>query len=321
MYDRILSGIMGLCIGDAVGVPVEFKNRKLLKNDPVTDMRSYGTHSQPKGTWSDDTTMTLCLADSIGDIGTIDLKDIMDRFVLWVEKGEYTAYDEVFDIGVATRNAIFRYLDGSSPINCGGKNEYDNGNGSLMRILPLAFYIYKKYGNDFFKNEWAVKEIHNVSSLTHNHPRSKISCGIYISVAVSLISNKSIDNIQNAINNAFEWYENNGHFSSELVHFKRLRDLESFKNLSEDNISSSGYTVHTLEASLWCLMNSNSYEEAVLKAVNLGDDTDTTGAVTGGLAGILYGYDTFPKDWVESIPKSQWIKNICVKFNNSIMYV
>ena len=138
--DLIKAMIVGHAIGDALGVPVEFMSREEIAHDPVAEMRGYGTHHQPPGTWSDDTSMTLCLLESIVRLGRIDCKDIMDNFVSWLRRAEFTATGITFDVGIASQAGIQRYEQGTPPLACGGSGEYDNGNGSLMRIAPLAIY-------------------------------------------------------------------------------------------------------------------------------------------------------------------------------------
>lgn len=181
LKDNILSGIMGLVLGDALGVPVEFKNRDELMNNPVLGMRSFGTHHQPKGTWSDDSSLTLCLAESLAT-GVLDYRDIMDKFLDWMRNGDYTPHGLLFDIGNGTRAAIERYICGCEPLGCGGKEEWDNGNGSLMRILPAAYYVANKTLDE------RMHIVHDISRLTHAHPRSLIACGIYIEICLNLIN-------------------------------------------------------------------------------------------------------------------------------------
>ena len=174
-YDNaiVLNGIMGLVVGDALGVPIEFQDRETLRKDPVINMRGYGTYNQPPGTWSDDSSMTLALLDSLTN--GLDYKDIMDKFIGWFDKGEYTPYGQMFDIGIATRQALTRYKKGMSALECGGQDEYDNGNGSLMRILPALYYLQAKYGDEFIENDEAFDIVHNISSLTHRHKRSQMA--------------------------------------------------------------------------------------------------------------------------------------------------
>lgn len=138
---KVYDGIIGLAIGDAMGVPVEFISRQEIARNPVVTMREYGTHHQPVGTWSDDTSLTLALMDSIVERNKIDYADIMDRFSNWLMYNDYTATGEVFDVGNSTSRAIMNYGRGMNPLECGGISEYENGNGSRMRILPVAFYL------------------------------------------------------------------------------------------------------------------------------------------------------------------------------------
>lgn len=319
MIEIIKGGILGLCIGDALGVPVEFESRTELKKKPVTNMRAYGTHNQPKGTWSDDSTMTLCLADSIAECHKIHVKDIMDRFLSWIEKNSYTAHNELFDIGTTTRKALINYKNNIEPLECGGKSEYDNGNGALMRILPLAFYINQKYGLSFFHSDEMWDEIETVCALTHAHPRNIIACMIYLATAVSILHSKNFYDAENRVNSILQKYKNKKNFSKEVSYFMRLCNFQTLKETKEHEIQSSGYVVHTLEASFWCILNSSSYEECVLKAVNLGDDTDTTAAVAGGLAGILYGYEGIPDIWKKEIAGLEWIETICYKLSDALL--
>ncbi len=307
----IFDGIIGVAIGDALGVPVEFESRAAIAAKPVTTMQGYGTHHQPAGTWSDDTSMTLALLDSIIKNEGINYYDIMDKFSEWLLYGEYTATGEVFDVGNATSRAIMNYGRGCEPLQCGGASEYENGNGSLMRILPAAFYIRACPGLSIDER---MQLIHNLSSLTHRHPVSLIGCSLYTSIALQLQSGRAplTEKIQQGTAEAFAYYEQ--HNWSDRSSYLRLKDLETFKKLPESAIQSSGYIVHTLEAAVWCLIHTDSYASCVLKAVNLGDDTDTTGAVAGGLAGIYYGVDNIPQEWLSTVAKSTYIKQLCAAF-------
>ncbi len=309
MSNHVLDGVMGLCVGDALGVPVEFMGRETLRKNPVTGMRGYGTHAQPAGTWSDDTSMTLCLVDSLSR--GLDYEDIMSNFIKWFEKGEYTPYGEVFDMGVTTRRALIRFKQGIPAIECGGKNERDNGNGSLMRILPVVFYLQSIYGTDFTGIDQAYEVVHAVSSLSHAHRRSQIACGIYISVASKLMSSMTLETaVRSGISGAMEYYQGTKDYVLELEHFERL-NRRDFAAIPEDEVRSSGYVVDTLEAAIWCLLNTDNYRDCALKAVNLGDDTDTVAAIAGGLAGLAYGYKGIPKEWVSEIARKEYIEDLC----------
>lgn len=309
MKNIIIDGIMGLCVADALGVPVEFIDRETLRNNPVDGMRSYGTHNQPAGTWSDDTSMALCLIDSLAD--GLNYGDIMAKFSKWIYYGEYTPYGEVFDVGISTGKALSRFSGGTAPLKCGGVTEHDNGNGSLMRILPILFYLQANYGKEITEYEEAMKTIHNVSALTHAHKRSKIACGVYCSIAAMLLGNMGLSTaVSLGINRAFEFYKRHDEHNEELHHYERLI-RKSFPSTPEEEIKSSGYVVDTLEAAIWCLLNTDNYKDCVLMAVNLGEDTDTVAAVVGGLAGLYYGYDSIPQEWLSVIVKRDYVVSLC----------
>ena len=304
------SGIYGLIIGDAMGVPVEFGTREERKNNPIKDMTGYGTYNQPEGTWSDDSSMVLATLASIKDKGRIDYKDIMDRFHDWCMYGEYTPFGEVFDIGIATSRAVMKYSNGAKPLESGGKTEWDNGNGSLMRILPVCLYLFEQQKSLNISDDEVIDIVHNCSALTHAHIRSKLACGIYYFLVRAVLGKggELTERLQIGIDNAFEYYGKNN--ENELGSYNRLISLSEFKNTPKELIKSTGYVVYTLEAAIWCLINTSSYKEAVLKAVNLGDDTDTVAAVTGGLAGLYYTYDEIPVSWRAKVQKKDWIDSL-----------
>lgn len=284
---KVYDAIMGLVVGDALGVPVEFKQRDTFT---VTDMIGYGTYNQPPGTWSDDSSLTLATMASIADNGgEIALDDIMFKFSKWLNKGAFTPYGEVFDVGGTTERAIGRFNSGFELSECGLKHHKHNGNGSLMRILPLALM------------PSSMRDVDNVSSLTHAHGISKRACRLYICVAKSLLSDRKQ---KSDMLKGWMWSEE----------FERISKIP---DLNRDEIRSTGYVVDTLEAALWCVYHTNSYRECVLTAVNLGGDTDTIAAVAGGLAGIIYGCggeSGIPDEWTAQIARKDWISLLCKRF-------
>src|SRR5690606_16378872 len=289
VLNQVKSALYGVAVGDALGVPVEFKSREALRRNPVTDMIGYGTYDQPPGTWSDDSSLTFCLAEALTH--PFNLNRIADNFMLWLNEAYWTPHGEVFDIGFATRNAIARLQSGIKPETAGGTDERDNGNGSLMRILPLVFYIQDKPMQDRFDSTKSV------SSLTHGHIRSVIACFYYLEFARQLLHGKDKFEIYHNLQESVpEFLTSITVDPKEVAHFSRLLK-RNISDLGEKDIKSSGYVIHTLEAAIWCLLTTDSFDAAVLKAVNLGEDTDTTAAVTGGLAGLLYGFDAIPNEW------------------------
>lgn len=303
--NMIVSSIFGLAIGDALGVPVEFVKRERLIKNPIKTMIGYGTHNQEPGTWSDDTSLTLALMDGLKS--GYDINKIGQNMIDWFYNDQFTANNYVFDIGGTTKNAIDKLRSGISPLESGSSNPYNNGNGSLMRILPLAFYLY----NIDFKNRKNI--IYEVSGITHANIISKVACHFYIEFVIQLIKTKNIRESYELTANLFsEYYQ-------ESIVKKEFQRLFSGKTLdiNKAKVKSSGYVVDTLEASIWCILHTNNYKDAVLTAVNLGDDTDTTGAVTGGLAGLIYGYDAIPDEWIKTLKNREYIYNICMEFSNT----
>ena len=299
------NGIMGLVIGDALGVPYEFKSREKIKQNPCVDMIGHGTFNVEAGCWSDDSSMTLATLDSLQN--GYNPVDIMNKFIDWYKKDVYTPFGEVFDMGMATGNAMDNYLNTKDITTCGLTSEYSNGNGSLMRILPICIYAVLQH----LPVKEAIQMVHEASSLTHAHMRSKMACGIYYFLVKEIIdTNETLYiRIQTALRNAFTYYNNN----PELQHYHRLQYIDLFAKLPESTIKSGGYVVESLEASIYCLLNNNTYKDTVLHAVNLGFDTDTTAAIAGGLAGLYYTYENIPQTWLDTIKKREYIEQLCEK--------
>ena len=308
------SGIMGVVIGDALGCPVQFKSREEVARNPVTGMRGFGTFNLPAGSWTDDSSLTLALLDSIRRTGTIDCKDIMDNFVKWLDDGAFTPYGYAYDIGRGTMSAIHRYKSSHNPLKSGNIDERSNGNGSLMRIMPAVLYCIQHHLTD----REAIDIIHRVGSLTHAHIRSNIACGLYYFMASAILNEEGAltNRLRIGLEKGFAFYEAHLADHENLKYYDRLRDLTGFCDLPEDSIRSTGYVVDTLEAAVWSLVNTGSFADALLKAVNLGYDTDTVGAVCGGLAGLYYKFDAIPKDWLAVLQRRDWIESLCADAND-----
>ncbi len=319
MGNRIwLDGVMGVVTGDALGCPVQFRSREEIAHDPVVTMTGHGTYDMPAGTWTDDSSMTVATLISIQENKGINLADIMYRFVLWLTKGEYTPFGEAFDNGRCTTDAILRYLREPDVTTCGGTDKRDNGNGSLMRIMPACLYCCEQQEAGKMDDEEALLRIHQISGLTHNHMRAKIACGLYyfmvreIFLAAAPHNDETlIDVLQRGIDAGFAFYKRNLKYLTELSYYGRLHDLYVFRDLPAREIKSSGYVVDTLEASVWSLLKTNTLKDALLTAVNLGEDTDTVGAICGGLAGLFYGYEDIPGDWLAVLQRRDWLETLC----------
>jgi ADP-ribosyl-[dinitrogen reductase] hydrolase len=297
MNNHLQTILISTAIGDALGVPVEFKPRAYLKENPVTDMLEFGTHHQPKGTWSDDTSLMLCLAESI--VEGLDLNKLAQKFIAWKNDNLWTPHGWVFDIGIGTRVAIERLEEGELPELAGGFEEFDNGNGSLMRILPLI--IYTKDLDIDQRFEWTKK----VSSLTHAHVRSVMACFYYLEFAKKIIEGKDKFLTFNELQlELYHYFVSRKINPLEIQKFSRLL-FDDISKVEEDKIKSSGYVIDTLEASIWSILTTDTYKYAILKAVNLGQDTDTTAAVTGGLSGLIYGLETIPTEWIDVLARKK----------------
>jgi ADP-ribosyl-[dinitrogen reductase] hydrolase len=315
--------LYGVAIGDALGFPYQFVPREERKRYPVIEMGKYKDEQgkvrhlteEDTGLWSDDTSLTLCLAESL--LNGFDLKDQAKRFVAWLEDGYLSALEDAFDVGLQTsaqlslvsdilRNGTYTELE----YLANDEDEDSNGNGSLMRILPLIMYIKGMDINAQFDL------IRKASSLTHPHIRSALCCFYYLRMAEYIIN-------QHGLTETYKLARKDtlGIMQQMQVpefEFRAMHRLlhEDIGTLEEDKINSDGYVVSSLEASIWCLLTTDSYKASVLKAVNLGYDTDTTAAITGGLAALHYGYDSIPSDWIALLKKPEIFENIISRYAN-----
>lgn len=327
-------GIIGLVVGDALGLPAQFTTREEIKANPIKGMEGYGICCMPEGTWSDDSSMAIAILDSIRRCEDLDVKDIMNNFVKWLYKGEFTPYGEAFDIGLTCMEAIERYVVHRDLDTCGRVGERANGNGGLMRIMPVCLWTYECEKTGKYTEDDAMNAVHKLTAVTHNHLRAHMASGIYYFMVKAVLeykggigemaeangeSNEMIDHksslmkvLQIGIDNAMKYYGRYSENYYELGYYKRLFYLEKFALVEEDDIRSSGYVVDSIEAAVWSLITTDSYKECLLKAVNLGDDADTVGAIAGGLAGLYYGYESIPEEWLDEIVRREWIEEMCV---------
>lgn len=290
---KIYDGIMGLVVGDAVGAPVEFLERDSFH---LNGMVGYGSHNVPPGTWTDDSAMALATVESIARLGKVDAEDIMHNFSLWFTQAKFTPYGRTFGVGNTVMQAIYKYLEGTPAIQCGCPNIWDNGNGALMRILPLAY------------TDCDDAAIDVVSGLTHAHEISQTACRIYIKIARGLLHGNELREMLYT-------------YKVSPVEQKEFHRIPAIETYTRDQINSSGYVLDTLEAALWSLSHSGNYRECILLAANLGGDTDTTCAVAGGLAGIIYGIGGekgIPEEWISEIARKGWIMELCETFDKSM---
>ncbi|MCH5187034.1 MAG: ADP-ribosylglycohydrolase family protein [Oscillospiraceae bacterium] len=302
----IKNAVLGLAVGDAFGMPYETGKRG--EYDVYADasdgqggyvMRGYKKgmpahwyeDEMPAGIWTDDTAMVLAELESISRLGRIDPEDMMNNFCKWHFEGEFTPYGKSIGQGRRTVAALEKYRGGAKALECGGADEQDNGNGSLMRMLPFAFV-----GPLMESSGVTVREL---SALTHAHEYSTRSCEVYVEFARRLLEGMDKHSITGAL----------GDLGAPLDKIKNI------EHLTEDEIKSSVFVVESLEAALWCFLNTDNYEDCIMKAINLGGDTDTIAAIAGGLAGMCY---PVPEKWIDQLMRKDYITEMCDRFINAI---
>lgn len=306
---KFIDSILAHAIGDAMGVPTEFCIREKLQANPVTKMIGYGQHNVPAGSWSDDTSMEIATIDSFINKEKFDYEDIMNNFYCWLHDAKYTSGDEVFDAGRTCIQSIINFSNGMKPLESGQESMSSNGNGSLMRILPVALYSYYKKLND----EEIIKLTNEMSSLTHAHEISRLGCYIYVRYVMLLLDGLTKYDAYTKM----QELDYSSYSDESLEKYNRIL-TGNIKKIKLDDISSRGYVVDTLEASLWCLLIHNNYEDTILEAINLGNDTDTVAAIAGSMAGILYGVDSIPNEWLNNLLKKDYLIELATKFEQLI---
>ena len=300
--DRALGCLLGLAVGDALGTTVEFRRRGTF--EPLCDIVGGGPFRLEPGKWTDDTSMALCLADSLIECGAFDAADQMQRYVRWWREGYRSSTGVCFDIGGTTRRALREFERTGNPF-AGSKDPDTAGNGSLMRLAPIPI----RYQND--PAETVIRAAHS-SNTTHGAVEAIDACRYFAALVLGALSGASMDELTR------------GRFMPEGVDWNRHPlcprvdriAAGSFKHDEAARISASGYVLHTLEAALWAFWNSSSFEQGALIAVNLGEDADTTGAVYGQLAGAFYGRSGLPSRWLEVLHLRQDIEAIASRLHH-----
>jgi ADP-ribosyl-[dinitrogen reductase] hydrolase len=297
--EQLKSAVYGFAVGDAVGVPYEFKSRSEMDVLSATDMVGYGAHYQPAGTWSDDTSLLLCVLENLLEQGSAT--DLADKFLIWYEKAAYTATNEVFDVGITVAMALDRISQGTEPEFAGATDEWSAGNGSLMRSLPYAFITDLEVAED---------KIYTENTITHGLDICNEASMFYVAALRYLIDGGNKETLISAVISLLATYKTKRQFGFEELKAKTRLFQDNFKELQRSEIRSGGYVAETIEASIWCFLTTDSYKDAVLKAVNLGQDTDTVAALTGGLAGIYYGLNGVPEKWLMELKGKELIDMI-----------
>jgi len=275
--ERYQGCLIGLAVGDAVGTTVEFKRPGSF--EPVTDMTGGGPFRLKAGEWTDDTSMALCLAESLIKCQDFNPTDQMDRYVRWWDKGYLSSNGRCFDIGNTTSVALSRYQATCEPY-AGSTNARDAGNGSLMRLAPVPMF--------FASNLKKAMHMSGESSrTTHGAITCVDACRFFGSLIVGALNGETKEEL----------------LSSRLPFCKEIEEVQagSYKRKQPPEIVGSGYVVKSLEAALWAFYSSDNFKDGCLLAVNLGDDADTTAAIYGQIAGAYYGLEAIPIGWREKL--------------------
>lgn len=287
--ERVEGAIVGLLIGDALGVPYEFHERESIpplskiEYDPPKGFRR-AHQGVPIATWSDDGSQALCLLASLLHNNALDLDDLANRFVNWFSRGYMAVNNHVFDIGITTQYAIENINRGINPLDSGEKGEMSNGNGSLMRVLPLALW---HQGND----SELIRDAQLQSRITHGHLRSQLCCALYCLWARNIL-NEVAQPWEKAVESIFSECKSDN---------DRLAELElHIKPLEAYDCTGTGYVVDCLHSAKKAL-EVNGFEKTVKTAIAFGNDTDTTACVAGGIAGLIYGVDGIPQHWRDTL--------------------
>ncbi|MDD2391368.1 MAG: ADP-ribosylglycohydrolase family protein [Bacilli bacterium] len=304
---RVKDGIIGFAVGDAMGVPTEFHKREDLLKKPVTKMIENRFEGLPKGSWSDDTSMVVATIYALMENG-LNYNKIADNFIKWVNGDDFCSYNKCFGIGRTTLKALAMYNRGMFKAEeCGGKAFEDNGNGSLMRILPIGYYCHYNRINE----SETIDIVSKVSSITHGNEISILGCYLYVKYLSYILDKDSKEEAYKKLKLLDLSY-----FSDDsIIRYKRILK-EDISDLYLDDIKSSGYVVDTLEASLWCFLKSDNFRDCIVAAINLGEDTDTIAGIAGGLAGIYYGYETIPLNWLRDLVKLDYLVLTSNKFED-----
>lgn len=301
---NISNAIYGFTLGDAFGVPVEFLERDTYK---VEEMIGYGSWNVPAGTWSDDSAMMFITMEHLVNGNGLD--QLKQAFCNWAHRGYWTYNDEpAFDVGITIREVINRWeRDGMH--EKAKSDEFSNGNGALMRILPIALWTYRKrlQGDELFLY------VKKYAELTHGHVRSTLCCYHYTLIVHQLLEGAMVEDSLSFANKVVT--EMLKQYPDEAQHFERLFTIGDYPR---HDIASSGYVIDTLEAVYWSLLNSRDYYEAIHTAIHLGKDTDTIGALTGGLAGLAFDKLNVPNHWFDMLPKQKEIQELIYRFEQAL---
>lgn len=292
ILDRYRGSLLGLALGDAVGTTVEFSPPGTF--DPVTDMVGGGPFRLAPGQWTDDTSMALCLATSLVECGGFDARDQINRYRRWWTEGYLSSTGHCFDIGITVRSALMDYEATGNPF-AGPTHHRTAGNGSLMRLAPVVLFFYPDH-------DAAVHHASESSRTTHGATECLEACRLAAAILCRALDGKCKE---------AAFTVDPGAFTAAPSVWSIARG--EYRDKAPPAIKGSGYVVESLEAALWSVWTTDSFESAVLRAANLGHDADTTAAIAGQFAGALYGVSALPSCWLDRLVQRQLIEDLAAR--------
>lgn len=303
--DQAVGALIGNAVGDALGLPAVFSKRDDLKSNPILEMQGFGSYLVPAGTWSENTSMSLALMDSVRECKKINVSDIMHKLSRWLYLAEYTANSETVNVNATTDLAVEKFKKGVIPQDCGDNFEFASDNGALMRILPVALLCHNY--NVIGKQRYEL--VSEITRITHANEKCIMANLIFVNFVCYLM-----DGFYPAIALQRTQQECYNFFSDACVaRYDRLL-VGNIAELPEDEIRSTSDVIDTLEAAIWNLITTRNYETAVIRAVNLGSDSAAIGALTGAIAGVYYGEHAIPRRWLDQVKKIKEIKENAISF-------
>lgn len=316
------ASLLGLAVGDALGVPVEFMSREEVRKVNLTDMIGKDTPIAfesrwgdliPAGAWSDDTSMTVATMESmIAQSGDIDYDDVMAHFIRWWRGGEYCSLSFPFGLGSTVSRAMGNIQLEYPASECGPKGFMDNGNGALMRILPFSLYCILK-GRDIGKT---VAIINTATAITHGHPISQMGSLVFTLFLKALMEADSVSSAWERTRR----FNYSTYYDLATIDAYNLLLSEAFQNVDEDKIGETGYVVDSLMAVVYSMLAGKCFEDSILAAINLGYDTDTNAAITGALAGTFYGLGSIPERWLNALRRRGYLNDIAERFAACMLF-
>lgn len=296
LLDRLSGCLLGLACGDAVGTTLEFKAPGSF--EPIADMVGGGPFDLRPGEWTDDTSMALCLAASLAEKEGFDPTDQMERYLRWNREGYMSSIGRCFDIGRTTLKSLYDFKESGNPFS-GSTDEWSAGNGCIMRLAPVPIFYYPSWTD-------VICYSGESSRTTHGADECIYASQLWGSILFKAIDGQDVDEILFG-----------QHFPNEMnvVMPSKVQAIAEglYRAKRDDEISGSGYVIDCLEAALWCFYKTNTFQDAVLKAANLGDDADTTAAVCGQIAGAYYGKSGIPSSWLNRLAKRDLIEGLVLQ--------